>query len=157
MRKLPDPAPDTPSLATLEEIFTRLRVDQKARWGKMNATQMTRHCAQFIDLYLGRVPVAFPIRMIARAIGPFFLRRVLAKSPLETPRNLSTLPALRVDEDATLQHATERDRLLEGFREVSRLSGTISHPLYGATEAADIQNLVRHHTAHHANQFGLME
>ena len=156
MKRLPEPAPDTPTLDQLREVFLSAQSDTAARWGKMDCTQMTKHCRDFVDLYLGRVHVSLPVRLIARMMGPLFLARTIRKSPTETPKNLSTLPGLRAAADHELDFAEERRGLLAALAEVEALSGVQAHPLYGQVAAEDMIALVRHHTAHHANQFGLL-
>ncbi|MBL4770891.1 MAG: hypothetical protein JKY61_07065 [Planctomycetes bacterium] len=117
---------------------------------------MVKHCREFIDLYQGRVQTHFVVRVLARAIGGIFLKRVLAKSPVDTPKNLGTIPAIRAKRDQSLDFEKEKQQLLAAFCEIESLAGIVDHPLYGATRAIDMQSLVRHHTAHHANQFGLL-
>jgi len=156
MKKLPPPAADTPTLSELRSAFMRLSAETQPRWGKMGAAQMTKHCRSFVDLYMGSVPVAWPVRFIARLIGPSFLRKTLVKSPRATPKNMRTMPAIRVDPTCKLDLEPERTRLFEAFDAIERLSGQVEHPLYGSMFAEDVSALVRHHTAHHANQFGLL-
>ena len=156
MKKLPAPTADTPSFEKLVSALNSLETESPARWGTMNAPQMVKHCREFIDLYMGRVPTNFVIRILARMIGGLFLKKVLQKSPMDTPKNLGTIPAIKAKDDG-LDLEAERKRLFEGFEEIQKLEGQVDHPLYGKTAAEDIQALVRHHTAHHANQFGLIE
>tara|TARA_R110002111_G_scaffold67263_3_gene109417 strand:- start:743 stop:1138 length:396 start_codon:yes stop_codon:yes gene_type:complete len=122
----------------------------------MQAAQMTRHCRVFVDLCLGRVPVALPIRILARILGPIFLRRLLAKSPTLAPKNLKTLKPLRI-RDAGVSLAVEREQLSATFDELEALPAKHRHPLYGEMRKEDVIALVRSHTAHHANQFGLLD
>ena len=154
--RLPAPAPDTPTLDQLRTAFGHAGPDTPGRWGSMTCTQMVRHCRKFIDLYLGRVAVPLRMRLLARLLGPLFLRRALAKSPTATPRNLKTLPGIRSGATPAGEFEAERTKLLAAFDEVAALSGTHDHPLYGRMDAGDVVNLIRHHTAHHANQFGLL-
>ncbi|MGE3172521.1 MAG: DUF1569 domain-containing protein [Planctomycetota bacterium] len=156
MQDLPAPTADTPSLAALAERLRVLPADRAPRWGRMNAAQMLRHCRVFCELCLGRVPVAPPVRWLARLLGPWFLRRLLRKPPTQAPKNLGTLPALRARPDRPLDAEAERRALLAALDEIAALQGRHRHPLYGAMRAEDVQTLVRHHTAHHANQFGLL-
>ncbi len=155
MKRLPLPL-DTPTFDELRGGFERLDEDTEPRWGKMKGAEMTRHCRRFIELYLGRIPVSFPIRMLARLLGPFFIARVMAKPPTETPKNLSTLPAIKSKQSEVLDLNEERRLLFEAFDEVAQLSGQRPHVLYGSMHADDVHALVRHHSAHHANQFGLL-
>lgn len=156
MLKLPAPAPDTPTIAELQAALAAASADTPARWGRMSCPQMIRHCRRFIELYLGRAAVPWPTRLLARLLGPIFLRKTLAKSPTATPRNLTTLPALRTGAGDEPDFARERELLLTALAEVGGLTGTCAHPLYGEMAAEDIVALIRHHTAHHANQFGLL-
>lgn len=157
MKDLPAPTPDTPTLAGLRAALGRLAADARPRWGRMDAPQMLRHCRVFAELCLGRVRVGLPVRALARLFGPLFLRRLLRRSPRQAPREMTTLPVLRAQADLALDADEERRRLDATLAEVEALAGTCRHPLYGAMRAVDVETLVRHHTAHHANQFGLLD
>lgn len=156
MLRLPAPAPDTPTLSELRAAIETARADTPGRWGKMTCTQMLRHCRRFAELYLGRVSVPLPVRLLARAFGPWFLRRTITRSPTQTPRNMKTLGAIRETGSDDPSFEREREDLLTVLEEVAKLEGTHPHPLYGEMQAEDMIALVRHHTAHHANQFGLL-
>lgn len=156
MKKLPDPTPDTPSIDGLRDAIARATPDTAPRWGTMTSPQMLKHCREFVDLYMGRAPVAAPMRWLARWLGPVFLTKTMKKSPTATPRNLSTIPSIKARSGAALDFEVERRRLLEALDEIAALKGTHDHPLYGPTAAEDVVALVRHHTAHHMNQFGLL-
>lgn len=121
----------------------------------MHAAQMVRHCRVFVDLCFGRVPVAWPVRVLAGLLGPLFLRRMMAKSPTLAPKNLTTLKPLRMTESLLLL-ATELPSLHSVFDELQGLPDYHQHPLYGRMRKQDVIALVCHHTAHHANQFGLL-
>lgn len=157
MKTLPPVTSDTPSLDALRAAVGRLHGASERRFGTMSPAQMLRHCSGFIELYLGRVPVSAPIRWIARAVGPLFLKRVVAKSPLDTPKGLTTLPALRSTPGEEPDLEAERARFLALLDEVDALEGPQPHVLYGTTEARTLVDLVRHHTAHHFHQFGLLD
>jgi len=157
MKNLPTPTADTPTVEELRRAFDKLTQDTTPRWGRMRAAQMTRHCRVFIELCLGRVPVGWPIRGLARLFGPMFLRRMLAASPRQAPKNLKTLPALRADEATPLDLDAERRKLSQAWDAIEALPATHRHPLYGTMRSIDVVSLVRHHTAHHANQFGLLD
>jgi hypothetical protein len=156
MKPLPAPTPDTPTLDGLRAAIQHLEADRRPRWGKMNAPQMLRHCRTFHELCLGRVKVSWPIRVLAGLLGPVFLRRLFGRSPLEAPRNLTTLGPLRADPALELDFEAERDALLRSIDEIEAVADGHRHPLYGTMRAADVRNLARHHLAHHCNQFGLL-
>jgi hypothetical protein len=156
MLRLPEP-PDTPSFAALEGHFARLAPGQAPRWGRMTAAQMTRHCRLFAELCLGRVATPLPLRVVARLVGPWFLRRLLSRSPRRTPKNLRTLAPLRATTGENSDLDDERRRLATVFAELANAPDPMRHPLYGAMPRDSVQALVRHHTAHHLNQFGLLD
>jgi hypothetical protein len=156
MLRLPEP-PDTPSLAALEGHFARLAPAQAPRWGRMTAAQMTRHCRLFAELCLGRVATTRSASGVARLIGPWFLRRLLSRSPRRTPKNLRTLAPLRAPAGEDFDLDDERRRLTTVFAELANAPDPMQHPLYGAMPRASVQALVRHHTAHHLGQFGLLD
>lgn len=157
MLRLPAPTDDTPSLSELDDQLRNLRADTSPAWGTMNAVQMVRHCSKFVDLYLGRIEVSAPIRVLARLIGPLFLRRVVKGSPTATPRNLKTLPSIRSAPDLDANFEAEVEALREGLDAIAKLEGVVQHPMYGKMDAESCKTLVRHHTAHHFHQFGLLE
>ncbi len=156
MLKLPPPTADTPTLDELLAAMDSLASDQAPRWGTMDAAAMLEHCASFVDLYLGRVRVGQPVRMIARLIGPIFLRKVMAKSPTATPKNLRTLSEIKTKAGGAVDLGPAKERLRAGLEEVRVMDGVQAHVLYGASEAESLRSLVRHHTAHHFHQFGLL-
>lgn len=155
MNKLPEPSVETPTLAELRNYLEKLNSDSLPRWGKMDSSEMCKHCNNFISLYLGEQTVPVYIRIIARLFGGIFLKRLLKKSPTETPKNLNTLPSIRVKKQE-LDFSSERSVLLESLINIETINGIIKHPLYGPMEAEDILSLIRHHTAHHLNQFDLL-
>ena len=117
---------------------------------------MLRHCSRFMELYLGAMNVGLALRLISRWLGPPFLRRFIVRPLGETPRNMRTMQPLRLSEGETLDFAEERRLFLEGLAGVESLNGIVHHRLYGSMRAEDAQALVRHHTAHHFYQFGLL-
>lgn len=153
---LPLVALGTPSLEALKKALNGLDQNGVPLWGSMNPAQMLLHCSQFMDLYLGRVQLPIWVRWVSRAMGPRFLRSFLVKPLGSTPRNMGTLPALRMGPGLHVDFEEGRRRFLEGLSEVESLEGVVLHPMYGPMKAEDAQALVRHHTAHHFCQFGLI-
>ena len=117
---------------------------------------MLRHCSRFMELYLGAMNVGLALRLIGRWLGPPFLRRFIVRPLGETPRNMRTMQPLRLSEGETLDFTEVRRLFLEGLAGVESLNGIVHHRLYGSMRAEDAQALVRHHTAHHFYQFGLL-
>ncbi|MFK7742280.1 MAG: DUF1569 domain-containing protein [Planctomycetota bacterium] len=147
---------DTPTLAEIEALFAELTPASLPNWGRMDAAQMVRHCRGFVELCLGRVATGRAVRIAARMIGPLLLARMLRKSPKAAPRNLKTLKPLRTAQQSGLDLATERAQFFRALRELAAAPDPMPHPLYGATAREQVIGLVRHHTAHHLHQFGLL-
>lgn len=155
MRPLPELPPDVPTLERLESLLCGLGPDATPRWGVMGPSAMVAHCVAFADLCLGRVRVSWPLRCVARVLGPWFVRRLLSRSVQQAPRSMSTLRQLRTQDDAVDLRAAQAD-LSARWRALQALPAEHRHPLYGRMRSQDVHALVRHHTAHHANQFGLL-
>lgn len=157
MLTLPSPTADTPSFERIDASLDQLKADTPGRWGVMDAPAMVEHCRRFTDLYLGRVEVSTPIRWMARALGPMFLKRVLGGSPTKTPRNLRTLGSIKVTPGTQQDLADPIAALRSSLSEVEALKDPYRNPLYGSMDPESAKALVRHHTAHHLHQFGLLD
>ena len=153
---LPPVAEDTPSFGELRRALERLEADAVPAWGQLNAAGMLRHCARFMELYLGAIGVHPVVRFLARWFAPRFLRWFIVKPLGGTPRNMRTLQSIRAVEPEVSGFLEERDLFLKALDEIEALQGTVNHGLYGLMRAEDAQALVRHHTAHHFHQFGLI-
>ena len=150
---------DLPTWAELRHAVEASDADAPRRWGSMSAPQMLRHVNAFCGLYMGEIPVSFPIRVAARWLGKFFLNRVAGKSPLATPKNMGTMPALRQAPTVHPNWAEELAQFLsytEQFEAIEVAGNPQKHPMYGEMSARDFSGLLRHHTAHHFHQFGLL-
>ncbi len=146
--------PDTPSAEALRAALGRLTPEAQPAWGKLDAAGMVAHVNKFMELYLGAVRMGGLTALLARSVGKVFLKRVGRTSPVETPRNLATAPVLRVASGADFEG--EVARFAELLGQMESLSGPYKHPVYGMMDADDAKGLVRHHTAHHFHQFGLI-
>lgn len=156
MKKLPALTPDTPTISELIECLSTLKSDSKPRWGKMSSTQMCKHVDNFNKLYFGELQAPFAIRILARSIGSVFLKKILSKSPLETPKNMNTLPIIKV-EKTDLEFESTKQNLIDSLEKSEELNGSINHQMYGEMLAEDVIALIRHHATHHFNQFGLLK
>ena len=155
MIKLIKPTDDTPSLGELKIYLSNAQRDITPRWGKMSGAEMLKHCNNFINLYLGEKTAPLLIRLLARLMGKVFLKKILKSSPTDTPKNLNTLSTIKVTEQ-NLEFDAERLSLNESLTKIEYIGGIIKHPLYGQMYSEDVVALIRHHTAHHFNQFGLL-
>ena len=144
----------SPDLAQLLAALAGLQAETPRKWGTMDAAAMAEHCARFVDVYAGRVPVSPVVAFIARWIGRPFLRRLLATPPERAARGMATAPAMRVT--GRQDFGASRARLEAALQEAASWTGPRRHPMYGPMDGEEMQVLVAHHTAHHFRQFGLI-
>lgn len=148
--------PETPSADQLKAALAALDQDHAPRWGKLNAPRMVAHVNRFMQLYLGQLTMGGMTGFLARYLGKVFLHRVVRKSPFSTPKNLSTAPVLAVGPTAPCEWKDELRQFGILLDQIESLQGDYHHPVYGMMNAEDVKGLVRHHAAHHFNQFGLL-
>ena len=147
------------SLLSVEELIEKLNSLNKnsiPRWGKMNSSQMVKHCSKSIDLYLGKITVPFWYKYFGVTIGKLFLIYISKLSPLKTPRNLMTMVKSLKISDKNLDLDYEKDVLIQKLNNLIDVQGKIDHPIYGKMESEKIKFLIIHHTTHHFNQFDLI-
>lgn len=148
------------SLLSVEELIEKLNSLNKnsiPRWGKMNSSQMVKHCSKTIDLYLGKITIPFWYKYFGVTIGKLFLIYISKLSPLKTPRNLKTMVKSLKISDKNLDLDYEKDVLIQKLNNLIDVQGKIDHPIYGKMESEKIKFLIIHHTTHHFNQFNLIK
>jgi hypothetical protein len=143
------------SVETMSEIRARLRtvrVDDRARWGKMSAKQMVRHLSFAYEVALGD-----------RTVGPMkgaplvVMKWMALRSGLRWPKNVRTVPELK---RAIAMHSDERFDELVGVaieRMETLARGTRcapAHPMFGPMSAEDWMRWGYLHANHHLRQFG---
>ena len=147
------------SLLSVEELIEKLNSLNKnstPRWGKMNSSQMVKHCSKSIDLYLGKITIPFWYKYFGVTIGKLFLIYISKISPLKTPGNLRTMVKSLKISDKNLDLDYEKDVLIQKLNNLIDIEGKIDHPIYGKMESGKIKFLIIHHTTHHFNQFDLI-
>ena len=90
------------NLLTVDELIKsldKLEENMLPKWGKMNASQMMKHCSKFIDLYTGKIKLPFWYKIFGATIGKLFLVYISNKKPSETPRNLRTDKSIKIIEE----------------------------------------------------------
>jgi hypothetical protein len=147
-----------PSTQELRDGLRKLSPESQPNWGQMNASQMLCHVCDFCDLYFGEIQVHWLNRIIARIIGPVFLQTLTRKNPLgETAKNMQTIPVIHPSKQALSEWTELVDRANLILKRLDALKEKYQvHPLYGKVRTEDFSALVRHHTAHHFHQFGLI-
>jgi len=141
---------------TISEIANRiesLSPDSQAEWGKMNASQMLRHCSESIEITYGvRQPKQ---RFIGKLIGRIILKSSI-KDDKPIAKNIATHPDYVVTE--TDGFTREKSRFLNLLMQypqqvAEQISGRV-HPFFGAMNAEEWSKLNYKHFDHHLRQFG---
>ena len=139
----------------LKQRLSCLAEDASPTWGRMNATQMLKHCRLVLEIPLGKISVPEP-PLIIRFVG------IITKTEMKIfkngiPRNMPTFAELRAKECADFK--TEMVKLLHALDEYCALADADKlpemHPLFGKMQPKDWGFLEYKHLHHHLKQFGL--
>lgn len=130
----------------------RLSPDARARWGKMNATQMLAHLVDWMAMADGSLETA-PIR---KAGLHYPVLKQLAIYWLPFPKNVMTAPELkrRHARDWSLELETVRQRL-ESFESLAARVEWPHHPVFGKMTRRAWCVFAYRHMDHHFRQFGI--
>jgi Protein of unknown function (DUF1569) len=143
------------SVEVLSEIRVRLRsvrVDDRARWGKMTAKKMMRHLACAYEVALGdRTVKPMP------GLPPVLMKWLALRSGLRWTKNLQTTPELKraiaESEDADFELVVRW--VIEAMELVARGERSApAHPMFGPMTTADWMRWGYLHADHHLRQFG---
>jgi hypothetical protein len=143
------------SVEVMSEIRGRLRsvrVDDRARWGKMTAKRMVRHLICSYELALGErtvEPAELPV--------PVLMKWIALRSGLRWPKNVQTVPELKkaITEHSEVEFHVLVRAVVESMEAVARGSKYApSHPMFGPMTAEDWMRWGYLHADHHLRQFG---
>jgi hypothetical protein len=137
---------------TREELIRRistLNENSTAQWGKMNVSQMLKHCTLTEEMYLGKKH--YKRAFIGRLFGKIALKRVLKdENPLT--RNTPTLPELRITANGDI--AAEKGKWIGLLEEYGHLSEPgFVHPFFGKMTKEQVGHVAYKHADHHLRQF----
>jgi hypothetical protein len=143
------------SVEVLAEIRGRLRnvrVDDRARWGKMTAKRMVRHLICSNEMALGEREVE-PMEMPV----PVLMKWFALQSGLRWPKNIQTVPELKraIAEYSDVELNVLVRAVIESVEAVAL--GTHyapSHPMFGPMTPEDWMRWGYLHADHHLRQFG---
>jgi hypothetical protein len=141
--------------ATRDELISRiinLSENSQAQWGKMNVSQMLRHCTAWEELISGRQK--FKQAFVGRMFGKMALRRILKdEEPLR--RNTPTSPEFKITTNGGDVNVEKQKwiSLLQGHGQFSHDS--IQHPFFGKMTLEQVGYVAYKHIDHHLRQFGV--
>jgi Protein of unknown function (DUF1569) len=143
------------SMEVLSEIRGRLqsvRVDDRARWGKMTAKRMVRHLICSNEIALGERgvnPMEWPL--------PVVVKWIALRSGLRWRKNLQTVPELKkaITEHSEAEFQVLLPAVIGSMEAVARGPRYApSHPMFGPMTAEDWMRWGYLHADHHLRQFG---
>ncbi|UQD57524.1 DUF1569 domain-containing protein [Flavobacterium sp. K5-23] len=128
-----------------------LTPNNQAKWGKMTADQMCKHCISVIDVPFGtqELKVNFLMR---------FLGKILKEKILNSKFKKNSLTAKEFIISSNYDFETVKKELIEKFSRFSENKNSIvvmNHPFWGKMTYEDWDKLMWNHLDHHLKQFGI--
>jgi Protein of unknown function (DUF1569) len=143
------------SVEVLAEIRGRLRnvrVDDRARWGKMTAKRMVRHLVCSYEVALGERTVE-PVK----GLPPVLMKWMALRSGLRWSKNIQTTPELKraIAEHSEVEFDILVRAAVDSMEAVARgPCYAPSHPMFGPMTPEDWKRWGYLHADHHLRQFG---
>lgn len=142
--------------ANRRELVGRIRTVQKdspRQWGKMNVTQMVKHCVVWEAWIQGTHTPRYKQELLGYVFGKLALRNMI-KDDGPFRRNLPTSRPFRVrDASGDLElEKTNWIRMVESYTNYS--NPEFIHDFFGKMTREQIGILAYKHSDHHLRQFG---
>jgi hypothetical protein len=139
--------------ATKEELIGRINSLNETcvpQWGKMNVSQMLRHCRLWEEMIAGKIECKRVF--LGRLIGKMALKANL-KDERPMQKNAPSSPELIVRESPG-DMAAERAKWIALMEENAHYSNPFfMHPFFGQMTKEQLGYLAYKHTDHHLRQF----
>jgi len=136
---------------TRDELINRINTlneNSTAQWGRMNVSQMFKHCSQWDEMALGKKK--YKQSFIGKLFGKRGLKDMMKDEPIK--KNLPTVPSFKIKENPDFAEEKKKwVRLLDEYKDFSN-DGFI-HPFFGAMKKQDTGYMVYKHIDHHLRQF----
>ncbi len=133
----------------LIERIAALRPDSKAQWGKMDVSQMVRHCILSEEMYLSKKK--YDRLFIGRLFGKTALRGIV-KDAAPMKKNLPTHKTFKIKGAGNLEKEKQQwIALLKEYQDYT--TEALLHPFFGRMSKEEIGYYVFKHTDHHLRQF----
>ena len=141
-------------------LVNKLKGDEKAKWGKMNAQQMIEHVSAFFKVSTEKIkfPLTTPVEHLPK-YKEFLLSEKEFRENTKAPSTVLPEEPLPL-RYTTMQEAKDAlrksvDYFFEFFKDNS--SKTTLHPVFGQLNFDEWVQLHHKHVIHHLKQFGLIE
>ncbi len=136
---------------TRDEIIKRIGLlseNSTAQWGKMNVSQMLKHCTQWDEMALGKK--RYKQSFIGKLFGKMALKGMMKDVPMK--KNMPTVPSFKIKENGNV--AEEKKKWIGLLGEYAGYSNeNLIHPFFGAMTKEQTGYLVYKHIDHHLRQF----
>ncbi|MEO8148565.1 MAG: DUF1569 domain-containing protein [Bacteroidia bacterium] len=137
--------------STRDELIKRinsLHENSTAQWGKMNVSQMLKHCNQWDEMALGKP--RYKQSFIGKLFGKIALKNMMKDEPIK--RNLPTVPSFKINQH--VDFAEEKNKWIKLLDEYTHFSNEgFIHPFFGAMTKEQTGYIVYKHADHHLRQF----
>ena len=142
----------------LISLLKKLHGDEKGKWGKMNAQQMTEHLAGFFKVSTNKIH--FPLTTPPEHL-PRYKEFLMSDKEFRENTKAPVLP----EEPLPLQYATMQEAIDDLTKSVDDFfaffkddpSRTTLHPAFGELNFNEWVQLHHKHVTHHLKQFGLIK
>ena len=137
--------------STRDEIKNRIQSlsgNNTAQWGKMNISQMMRHCTKWDEMAL--VKTKYKQSFIGKLFGKMALKDIMKDEPMK--KNMPTVPSFKVKEEINI--AEEKIKWIKLIDEYENYSANgFIHPFFGMMTKDQAGYLAYKHIDHHLRQF----
>ncbi|MEP7238407.1 MAG: DUF1569 domain-containing protein, partial [Ferruginibacter sp.] len=122
--------------------------NSKAQWGKMNVSQMMKHCTQWDEMAFGKTK--YKQSFIGKLFGKIALKGMMKDEPVK--RNLPTVPSFKITENCNF--AEEKNKWISLLDEYENFtSDGFIHPFFGPMTKETTGYMAYKHADHHLLQF----
>jgi hypothetical protein len=119
-----------------------------ALWGKMNVSQMLKHCNQWDEMALGKK--RYKQSFIGKLFGKMALKNMMKDEPIK--KNLPTVPSFKINKRADFTE--EKNKWIKLLDEYAHLSNEgFIHPFFGTMTKEHTGYIAYKHADHHLRQF----
>jgi hypothetical protein len=134
-----------------DELINRINLlneNSTPQWGKMNVSQMIKHCTQWDEMALGKR--IYKQSFIGKLFGKMALKDMMKDEPIK--RNLPTVPSFKIKENGNVED--EESKLINSINEYASFSNeNFIHPFFGRMTKENTGIMIYKHVDHHLKQF----
>ena len=132
----------------------KINAQSAAKWGKMDAYQMLKHCTESELVNLGEKKIKR--LFIGRIFGKMVLKSII-KEGSENKKNSKTHPSLIITGKGDVEE--QKNKWISKLREYSVTDHQQlidrAHPFFGKMSLDEWEKFIYKHTDHHLRQFGV--